>query len=55
MTSGEDRRAERQRVGKILALGLLWAIGVLALVVERAPTHRRVPTPTAARSAGHIR
>lgn len=55
MTPGEDRRAARQRVAKILALGLLWGIGVLALVVERAPTHRRAPAPAAARTTAATR
>jgi hypothetical protein len=32
----KDRRMQA-RVAKILALGLIWAVGVLALLVERWP------------------
>lgn len=51
MTPGEDRRAARQRVAKILALGLLWGIGVLALVVERWPAHQRASNAPPARTS----
>jgi hypothetical protein len=35
VTSGIDRRLLRDRTGKILALGLVWGIAVLALLSER--------------------
>lgn len=37
MTSDPDRREARERVKKILALGLIWGAGVLALLVEHLP------------------
>jgi hypothetical protein len=58
MTPGEDRRAVRQRGAKILALGLVWGIGVLALLVERGSIHRvqdGASRPVPARTAGRLR
>lgn len=54
MTSGADRRLARQRVEKILALGLIWGIGVLALLSDHVPSRRpaantRATPATAAR------
>jgi len=34
VTTGLDRRLMRDRAGKILALGLIWGIAVLALLVR---------------------
>ena len=42
-TPKDEDRGNRQRVSKILALGLIWAVGVLALVVERWPSTHRAP------------
>jgi hypothetical protein len=42
-TPKERDRWKSQRVSKILALGLIWAVGVLALVVERWPSKHRAP------------
>jgi len=36
-TRKDTDRLTRGRVPKILALGLIWAVGVLALLVERWP------------------
>jgi hypothetical protein len=59
VTTGLDRRLMRDRAGKIVALGLIWGIAVLALLSERlgnkparaaaartpAPIAQRAPSP----------
>ncbi len=44
MATRKDRdRRKPGPVPKILALGLIWAVGVLALVVERLPNKHQAP------------